>query len=130
MSEQSRVSNEYSIVEDDGYLRVNVTTALTWEGMVEAYREVERLSRENPRPRLWVFPEDVSPLILDDFSMERMRMLTDLGMGTSAPGRAAIVAANPVFFGKTRQQFATHPETADQFQVFRSEAEALDWLRA
>ena len=49
-------------------------------------------------------------------------------MQEEVEGKAAFVCEDDVLFGKTRQTVGMRPDENERFQVFRSEAEALQWL--
>ncbi len=122
------MGTEYQISQLESHMRVEIFPTITWEGILDCYRQLAQLCAGEPIPRIWIFPNPMPPEVASEFSFSRMRELTELGFGTLVTGRAAIVAENDFFFGKTRQQLSLHPETADRFGVFRTESDALAWL--
>ena len=122
------MSAEYAISQRQGYLRIDVYPSITFAGMLQAYREVGAMDRERPQPRLWRFPDELPPRLLAEFSFERIQQLIPAGMQEGVEGKAAFVCEDDVLFGKTRQTVGMRPDENERFQVFRSEAEALQWL--
>ena len=122
------MSTEYLISQQPGYLRVEVLPSITFAGMLRAYQEVGAMDRKTQQPRLWVFPDELSSTMLEEFTRERIRKLIPAGIEQAVAGKAAFATADDVLFGKIRQTVGLRPDENDRFGVFRSEAEALSWL--
>ena len=119
---------EYRITQQPGYLRVEVLPSITFSGMLQAYKDVGALDREVQQPRLWVFPDELPPKLLVEFTLKRIRKLTPAALEQAVAGKAAFATADDVLYGKIRQTVGLRPDENDRFRVFRTEADALDWL--
>ena len=122
------MTREFEITQQSGYLRVEVLPSITFAGMLRAYQDVGTLNRRVQQPRLWLFPDELPPQLLEEFTLERIRQLIPAGISERVAGKAAFVSLNDVLFGKVRQTVGMRPDENDRFQVFRTEAEALAWL--
>jgi len=122
------MSDQYEISRDAGFVRIMLAPSITWGGMKQALEEVARILKDDPQPRVWVYPDELPPQFEDEFPLENLWSLVESAFKLKVFGRGAVVARNAVIYGKVRQVLTLKPEYAEIFRTFRSEKDALDWL--
>ncbi len=120
--------DEFIITREADHLRIELLPSITFQGVVESYREVGRLDRIEKLPRLWLLPDDFPEELLSELDFEHLKALVPEGVSQEVGGRAALVSSSDVMYGKARQLIAMRPDQPERFAVFRTEAEALAWL--
>ena len=115
----------YEIIQEDGYLRIVISEEVTVSDYVRAYQDVAESHRSRPQPRLWILPAHVSGFMLGD-----LEAIASAGEKHAVDGKAATVAPSDYMYGLTRQATLLRRDAGDRFGVFRTETEALAWLRA
>ena len=118
------MANNFLIEARTNYIRVELGLNIDKHGVITLYRELSDLPEAKILPRKWVMnaPDGT------EFTQEVLYSLSETGKGYVSVGRAAFVAQNDLTFGMVRQLLMMHPRDSDSFKVFRSEAEALEWL--
>ena len=122
------MSQSYKIERRRQYLKIEVFTNITLEDFKQAYADVAASDQEQPLPRLWILPDQMPDELAEEFSFERMQQLVPAGMQHNVAGKAALVSAGDLMFGKARQGALLRPDDPERFAAFRTEAEALAWL--
>jgi len=117
-------SSEYRIIQQPGYLRIELEPTISIGGMQLAYRDVAEHDRVSAQPRLWLLPATLS----DEFEFDRMMSLVPPDLRQGVDGKAAFVAVNDLPFAKATQATRIRPENPSRFAVFRDETSALAWL--
>ena len=115
------------LIQADGYLRIVASERVTVEDFIRSYYDVAAAHAERPQPRLWILPEHLDG---GAFDFEELRKIGSTGESLRVTGKAAIVAPSDYVFGLARQVTLIREDDPDRFRVFRTEAEALAWLRS
>ena len=113
------------LTQEDGYLRIVASEKATVEVFIQSYFDVAAAHAERPQPRLWILPDHFDG---GSFDFEELKKIGATGESLHVTGKAAIVAPSDYVFGLARQVTLIRSDDSDRFRVFRTEAEALEWL--
>ena len=118
------MSKQYSIAVENGITRIVCLQKPTYE---DATRMIDDVAENFPyEKRLWDFSK-----IQFDFSMQELMAISNYGKQKFLkPNRVAIIAPDDLAFGEMRVfQVYREQEEHSVARAFRTEAEALEWLR-
>lgn len=106
---------------DDGIVRVQARGRPTVE---EVLRALDEAAAYRSARRLWDLRDGF------DLESDEVRRIALHGRAVSGVGRLALLAIDDVSYGMLRVLNVYRSEDGFQSRLFRSEAEALNWLRS
>ena len=119
------MSKDYSIEVIDGITITRFSRVPGFSDFVSAIQDVVKIDKHGRR--LW----DLSCGIdVKDASGDKVQTLAEIGKSAlPGPGKAAIVAPEDFTYGIVRMHDVYRQNMNYEIEVFRTEQEALDWLK-
>ena len=119
------MSKDYSIEVIGGTTITRFSKVPGFSDFVSAIQDVVKIDKHGRR--LWDLSCGVD---FKDATSDKVQKLAEIGKNAlSGPGKAAIVAPEDFTFGIARMHGIYRKNEGYEIEVFRTEQEALDWLK-